>query len=154
MVLQRLLSTRGVKLRSPVGEERRKQSKEPGKTPGEGSFATTVKSLVRQSLHAPCSIRHTRCHCITWCMVSIVNNSSRGYCYLHMSNTSTSHNVRVLFTSVICMTRYRPTAFFSHCIISRASGCGPSSVAQVVSMAMTDDVPFIGQVDISPIVKL
>ena len=51
------------------------------------------------------------------------------------------------------MTRYRPVAFFSHCMISRASGCVPFTVAQVVSVAMTDDAPVDGQVDISPIVK-
>ena len=88
-------------------------------------------------------------------MITSVNSLSRGYCYLLcLANTSTSHNVRMLFTSAICMTRYRPTANFSHCMISRASGCGPSTVAQVESMAMTDDAPVDGQVDISPIVKL
>ena len=69
--------------------------------------------------------------------------------YLHWTNTSTSHKVRVTFTAAICMTRYRPIAFFSHCMISRASGCGPSRVAQIASMTSSELLP-VGQVSIIP----
>ena len=71
--------------------------------------------------------------------------------YLHWdTNTSTSHSDSTLPTASICMTRYRPTAFFSHCVMYRASVRGPSSEAQMVSMTMRDDPPVVGQVSISP----
>ena len=69
--------------------------------------------------------------------------------YLRWTNTSTSHKVRGTFTAANCMTRYRPVAFFSHGMISRASGCGLSRVAQIASKTSRELLP-VGQVSIIP----
>jgi len=66
-----------------------------------------------------------------------------------VTNTSTSHSDNMLLTASICMTRYRPNAFFSHCVMYLASVRGPSSVAQMASMATGAD-PLTGHVSISP----
>ena len=67
-----------------------------------------------------------------------------------LENTLTSQKLKMLSRASMRMTRYRPTAFFSHRTTTSLCRWTPGRVAQIASMAKAVDAPVAGQEFIRP----